>query len=420
MLSTPFILCRFFVLDEFTPVFLSYKKLSIVNYQLSNEKKLLPLHPSSIERLCIRLNTFSQRGNIKFSAKVHHRIFFRNVLLLLLFFLKNANLRISEMKKILGMGNALVDILMRLRSDDLLQQLDLPKGSMQLIDEAKMREIQDATLLLGQHVVTGGSASNAISGLARLGVDVGFIGKVGCDSIGDFFRVDSFENGVLTYLMGSKLPSGRCHVLISPDSERTMCTYLGAASCLAADDLKLAMFRDFDVLHIEGYMVESHDLMLRAAQLARRAGLEISLDLASYNVVDAEREFLRDYTTKYVDIVFANEEEAFAFTGKNAEEAALEIGQMCRIAVVKVGKRGSFVVSGSEFHQIPAAKVACIDSTGAGDLYAAGFLYGYARGLSLDKCARIGTICAGHVITFVGAKMDDRTWQSINAIVGNF
>lgn len=335
------------------------------------------------------------------------------------FFDKKQRLR-KNMKKILGMGNALVDILMRLKSDDLLQKLGLPKGSMQLIDEAKMREIQDATLLLGQHVATGGSASNAISGLARLGVDVGFIGKVGCDAIGDFFKVDSFENGVLTYLLGSTLPSGRCHVLISPDSERTMCTFLGAASDLNASDLNLAMFRDFDLLHIEGYMVESHELMLRTAQLARRAGLELSLDLASYNVVEAERDFLRDYATKYVDIVFANEEEAYAFTGKDAEEAALEMAQLCKIAVVKVGRRGSFVVSGNEFHKIPAARVRCIDSTGAGDLYAAGFLYGYARDLSLDKCARIGTVCAGHVITFVGAKMDDRTWQSINAIAGNF
>lgn len=326
----------------------------------------------------------------------------------------------AKMKKILGMGNALVDILMRLKSDDLLQQLELPKGSMQLINESKMREIQDATLLLGQHVATGGSASNAISGMARLGVDVGFIGKVGSDAIGDFFKVDSFENGVLTYLLGSHLPSGRCHVLISPDSERTMCTYLGAASDLHASDLNAAMFRDFDLMHIEGYMVESHELMLRTAQLARNAGLEISLDLASYNVVEAEREFLRDYATKYVDIVFANEEEAYSFTGKHDEEAARDIAQLCKIAVVKVGKRGSFVASGNDFYRIPAAKVRCIDSTGAGDLYAAGFLYGYARGLSLDKCAKIGTVCAGHVITFIGAKMDDRTWQSINAIVSNF
>ncbi|MGM9746597.1 MAG: adenosine kinase [Paludibacteraceae bacterium] len=324
------------------------------------------------------------------------------------------------MKKILGMGNALVDILMRLKSDDLLQRLELPKGSMQLIDEDKMRAIQEATILLDQHVATGGSASNTISGLARLGVDVGFIGKVGSDSIGDFFKVDSFENGVLTYLLGSQLPSGRCHVLISPDSERTMCTYLGAASDLRAADLSADMLRDFNLLHIEGYMVESHELMLRAAKLAHNAGMQVSLDLASYNVVEAHKDFLRDYAKRYVDIVFANEDEAFAFTGKHDEEAAHEIAQLCSIAIVKVGKRGSFAVSGDTVFRIPAAKVNCIDTTGAGDLYAAGFLYGYARGLSLDKCAKIGTICAGHVITFVGAKMDDRTWKSINAIVGNF
>ena len=175
------------------------------------------------------------------------------------------------MKKVLGMGNALVDILMMLKSDDLLHQLRLPKGSMQLINEAKMREIQEATILLDQHVATGGSVSNTISGLARLGVDVGFIGKIGNDSIGDFFKVDSFENGVLTYLLGSQLPSGRCHVLISPDSERTMCTYLGAASDLRATDLHERMFSDFDVLHIECYLVENRELMLRTAEMAKAA-----------------------------------------------------------------------------------------------------------------------------------------------------
>ncbi len=324
------------------------------------------------------------------------------------------------MKKILGMGNALVDILMMLKSDDLLQRLGLPKGSMQLIDEQKMREIQEATILLDQHIATGGSASNTISGLARLGVEVGFVGKVGNDSIGDFFKVDSFEHGVLTYLSGSSLLSGRCLVLISPDCERTMCTYLGAASDLRASDLKSSMFHDFDLVHIEGYMVESHELMLRTAELAKAEGKELSLDLASYNVVEAHRDFLWNYTEKYVDIVFANEDEAFAFTGKHDEEAAREIAKLCRIAVVKVGKRGSFIVSGNELYKAPAAKVQIVDSTGAGDLYAAGFLYGYARGLSLDKCAKIGTICAGHVITFVGAKMNDRTWESINAIAGNF
>ena len=318
------------------------------------------------------------------------------------------------------MGNALVDILMKLRSDDLLLQLGLPKGSMQLIDEVMMHQIQESTLLLDQHVATGGSASNTISGLARLGIEVGLIGKIGNDSIGNFFKVDSFENGVLTYLLGSQLSSGRCHVLISPDGERTMCTYLGAASDLNANDLTSNMFTNFDILHIEGYLVENQKLMLRTAELAKAANMEIALDLASYNVVAANRDFLRSYTEQFVDIIFANEEEAFAFTGKHDLEAAAEIASMCKIAAVKVGKRGSFIQKGTEAHTIGAAKVNCIDSTGAGDLYAAGFLYGYARGLSLDKCAKIGTVCAGHVIQFIGAKMDDRTWNSINAIAANF
>ncbi|MDD3404848.1 MAG: adenosine kinase [Paludibacteraceae bacterium] len=325
------------------------------------------------------------------------------------------------MKRILGIGNALVDILMLLRSDRALDQLSLPKGSMQLIDEKMLKKIQSETLLLDQHIATGGSAANTIISLAHLGVNVGFIGKIGNDSVGEFFNGDLFENGVLTYLAYSTLPSGRCHVLISPDSERTMCTYLGAAANLQAEDLKINMFKDFDILHIEGYLVSNKELLLTAARLAKKAKLKISIDLASYNVVEENLPFLLDFVEKYVDIVFANEEEAFAFTKlKNDEKAAQTIASLCDIAIVKVGQRGSFIHSKENKYRIPSVAVNCIDTTGAGDLYAAGFLYGLSHDLPLDQCGKIGTICAGHVIRFVGAKMDDRTWKIINEAANTF
>ena len=318
------------------------------------------------------------------------------------------------MKKILGIGNALVDVLVKINTDDLLRKLNLPKGSMQLIDQITMRHIADATSTYTQHTATGGSASNTTSALTRLGCTVGFIGKVGPDEIGSFYANDLNNNGVTPHLLKSDLPSGRCNVLISNDSERTMATYLGAAITLSANDLNINIFRQYDILHIEGYLVQNYNLITRAGQLAKEAGLIVSIDLASYNVVKENIDFLQDFVTKYVDIVFANEEEATAFTSLPAEEAVHAIAQQTNLAIVKVGAKGSYIKQGETLYHIPAQKANVIDTTGAGDAYAAGFLYGYANNMSLTHCAEIGTLCAGHVIEEIGAKITPIRWQEIH------
>ena len=317
------------------------------------------------------------------------------------------------MKKILGIGNALVDILVQLPNDESLHKLNLPKGSMQLIDQSTMRRIAETTSFLNKHVATGGSASNTSVALARLGCNVGFIGKVGCDEIGDFYATDLNNNGVMPHLLKSDLPSGRCNVLISNDSERTMATYLGAAVTLSAEDLNIDIFRQYDILHIEGYLVQNYNLISRAGELAKEAGLTVSIDLASYNVVTENIEFLQDFVSKYVDIVFANEEEATAFTQLPAEQAVHAIAQQTSLAIVKVGAKGSYIKQGETLYHVPAKKVKAIDTTGAGDVYAAGFLYGYANNLPLNRCAEIGTLCAAQVIEEIGAKITPERWQKI-------
>ena len=318
------------------------------------------------------------------------------------------------MKKILGIGNALVDILVKLNNDETLCKLNLPKGSMQLIDQSTMLRICDAISTYTQHTATGGSASNTSVALARLGCQVGFIGKVGHDTLGAFYSDDLTNNGVTPHLLKSNLPSGRCNVLISTDSERTMATYLGAAVTLNADDLNIDIFRQYDILHIEGYLVQNYDLISRAGQLAKEAGLIVSIDLASYNIVAENIDFLQDFVDKYVDIVFANEEEATAFTQLPAEQAVHAIAQQASLAVVKVGAKGSYIKQGDTLLHIPAQKVNPIDTTGAGDVYAAGFLYGYANNMPLSRCAEIGTLCAGHVIEEIGAKITPERWQKIH------
>ena len=319
------------------------------------------------------------------------------------------------MKKILGMGNALTDILLQIKSDEILSTLNLLKGGMQLIDTARTGEINLAVQHYTKKMATGGSASNTINGLTRLGVKAGFVGKIGKDEVGTFFVDDSIRNGVSPHLFESETASGRCIVLVSPDGERTLCTFLGAACELSAQDIHSEMFKDYDIFHVEGYLVQNHELIRTAIRLAKESGLMVSIDLASYNVVEENLGFLNEIIREYVDIVFANEEEARAFTGKEPEQALIHISDHCDIAVVKIGKEGSYVKSGLEIIQVSPYLANCIDTTGAGDLYAAGFLYGLANDFSLEVCGKIGSLVSGNVVEVLGAKMNDEVWRQIHA-----
>lgn len=317
------------------------------------------------------------------------------------------------MKKVLGMGNALVDVLILLDSDDMLHELGVAKGSMQHVDRRSVDKIFALAKEYKKHMVTGGSASNTISGLSKLGITSGFIGKIGKDDIGGFFQTDLRKNGVNPLLSLSDNKSGQCIVLISPDGERTMCTYLGAACELDENDLTPALFSEYDFFHIEGYLVQNHALIKKAVRLAKEAGLTVSIDLASFNIVENNLDFLHDIVSQYVDIVFANEEEAQAFTGKAAEEALIHISEHCDIAIVKVGKDGSHVKSASGTHKIAPILCNCIDSTGAGDSYAAGFLFGLTKNYSHETCGNIGSLIAGHVVEVIGAKLQEEKWEKI-------
>lgn len=318
------------------------------------------------------------------------------------------------MDKIIGMGNALVDVLVRIDDDSLLEKLHLPKGSMQLIQEDTLSEIRKYTSGMKIHRSTGGSAGNTVCALAALGANPGFIGKVGQDETGAFFGDTLRQRGVNALLATCDLPSGIASTFISTDGERTFGTYLGAAATLRAEDLSRKMFAGYNYLYIEGYLLQDHDLMLRAVQLAKEEGLQVCLDMASYNVVEAERDFFDQLIVKYVDIVFANESEALAYTGKTPHEALEEIASKCSIAVVKTGKEGSLVKKGTEVIQLLSCPIDnVLDTTGAGDFYAAGFMYGLTCGYSLEKCVQISTILATAVIQEVGTTLPAKKWDEI-------
>lgn len=319
------------------------------------------------------------------------------------------------MKKVLGLGNALVDIMIQLPDDTTLETFKLKKGSMQLSEIDFAEKIQKATVSFERSQSSGGSAANTIHGIASLGGEAGYIGKVGDDEFGVFFSRDMKEHNIQPFLLIGKTDTGRATALISPDSERTFATYLGSAIELTDVDLTSDQFKDYAILHIEGYLALNHKLMLRAAELAKNNNMKISIDMASFNVVEDNLDFLKDYVKNYVDILFANEEESKAFTGKEPEEALNELAEQCEIAVVKVGSKGSMVKSNDTMYRIEAFKATPIDTTGAGDLYASGFLYGLVNHMPLNECGRIGSLCASKVIEVIGSKMPEETWKEIKA-----
>jgi len=310
-----------------------------------------------------------------------------------------------------------VDILVGVQNDDFLIQFDLPKGSMQLIDENTAIKISQHVKQYELRKAPGGSAANTINGLSRLGVKTGFIGKAGDDEIGVFFKEDMIRSGITPMLTKGNAPSGRALVFVTPDSERTFATYLGAAVELNAEELDEKEFKGFSYFHIEGYLVQNHELIRQAVKIAKKHGLKISLDLASYNVVEQNMEFLDEIIRDYVDIVFANQEEAKAFTGLDPEGALSELAGLCDIAVVKVGSKGSLIQRGKEVHRVGVIDVTPLDTTGAGDLYASGFIYGLINKYPLSCCGEIGSILSGKVIEVVGPKMDDHIWDTIKEMI---
>ena len=306
-------------------------------------------------------------------------------------------------RNIIGIGNALTDMLVNLSNDKVLEEYQLAKGSMSLVDSQLQTAISKSVAGCPYSLSLGGSAANAIRAMARLGCKVGFIGKVGEDTTGEFYEQALRNIGIEPFMLRSEHRSGKCLALVSEDGERTFVTHLGAAADLQAEDIDGTILDSYDCLYIEGYLVQDHDLIRRTIEQAKEHGLKVAIDLASFNVVEENRDFLHDIVEKHVDILFANEDEARAFTGESDPQKALDhIAAMCELAVVKIGI-------------MAAAKR--VDTTGAGDFYAAGFMYGLTEGLSLRACGTIGAITAGKVIEVVGTTFGDEVWHEITTLV---
>lgn len=322
------------------------------------------------------------------------------------------------MKKILGIGSTLVDILSQVPNEEVLNELNLPNGSMTYVN------INDAVSIgerlaqqYGSQRAAGDSAANTMSGLARLGAKAGFLTMMGNDEMGQFFTNEMTRTGVEMLALKSDTPTGRVIAMVTPDGERTFATCLGASIELSPDDIKPELFDNWDIFYIEGYLVANPDMLRKAISTAKDKGLKIAIDLASYNVVEESRDFLLELVNNYVDIVFANEQEALALTGMEPEKALHYIAERCEIAVVKIGAKGAYIQRGDEIVTIPPMKADVVDTTGAGDMWAAGFLAGLVKGENLQKCGMMGAIVAKNIIEVMGAKMDDERWDNIHAAI---
>ena len=322
-----------------------------------------------------------------------------------------------QIKTIIGVGSPIVDSIAMI-DDAFLEQVEGEKGGMVLVDGTTIEKLIER-LPAGPSAAPGGSAGNTLFALARMGADAKFLGKIGNCARGNFYR-DRFADlgGDCSCFKQGEQANGHCLSLVTPDGERTMRTDLGAAMTLAPNEITPADFSGCDHAHIEGYLLFNEALMQRVLESAKEAGCRISLDLASFEVVHAARETIPSILENYVDIVFANEEEGEAYTGITDDFPAIakSLSELCEIAAVKVGPRGSIVASGEQIQMIDAIPVdSVIDTTGAGDLWAAGFLFGLSQGRALADCAMIGSVLGAAVVQQHGSFLPDALWETLLA-----
>ncbi len=309
---------------------------------------------------------------------------------------------------VVGIGNALVDVIAH-APDTFLDQHGLTKGWMDLIDTDRAVELYRA---LGSAVeMSGGSAANTMCGIASFGGRAAYIGKVTDDDLGQVFGHDLLAVGVQFRPGGddNHEPTGRCIIVVTPDAERTMNTFLGASSLLGVHDVDAAAVADGRVLYMEGYLFdrdEAKEAFRHAAAVAHDAGRLVSLTLSDSFCVDRHRDDFLALVSDEIDLLFGNEAELIAlYETETFDEAVTELRKHCEFAAITVGSKGSIIVTADDLIDVPAVPVRkVIDTTGAGDLYAAGFLHGLTAGRPLAECGHLGSLAAAEVISHVGPR----------------
>ena len=307
-----------------------------------------------------------------------------------------------------GIGNALVDVIAN-ADDNFLIANSIEKGGMTLIDDTRADELYGKMSAAVE--MSGGSCANTIAGLASLGGKGAFFGKVKQDQLGEVFIHDIRSLGVNFPASPSQdgAPTGRCLIIVTPDAQRSMSTYLGAAQKLTPDDIDEDTIRAAAVTYMEGYLWDepgAKEAFLKAAKIAHEAGRLVSLTLSDSFCVDRYRDEFRRLAREEVDLLFANEAEILSLYQTNVfDEALQQVRKDCKYAALTRSEQGSVIVANGEVHVVGAERIEkVVDTTGAGDLFAAGFLYGFTRGKDPVTCGRLGAMAAAEVISHYGPR----------------
>ena len=325
--------------------------------------------------------------------------------------------------KVLGCGSPIVDILVNVTDEFLAANVDGEKGGMELVDISVIDNIL-TKIDTKKSIVPGGSCANTIQALSELGIKTGLLGKIGLDDRGCFYTEDYRKKGgdISQFKMSSDVRTGCCLSMVTPDSQRTMRTYLGAAATISVNDIKEEDFAGYTHLHLEGYTLQYlSDVALKVLKLAKEKSLVVSIDLASFEVVKQFHDRLPELLKSYVDIVFCNEDEARELCGsEKSEDFFKAVDGLCKISVLKLGKSGSMIKSNNGLIKVDANLVTAVDTTGAGDLWQAGFLYGYVSckklsGKLLEKSGGFGSVLGAEIVQVMGASIPNHRWSEIKA-----
>ena len=323
------------------------------------------------------------------------------------------------MKKydVLGIGSALLDLTFEV-DDKLLSEMGISKGEMQLISKERSNEILKKLENYPYKSSPGGSASNTISGVAAMGGSSAFVGKIGNDSYGKLYEEKTNEIGIASFLSKQENEiTGHAITFITPDFERSFAVHLGASLFFKKEDVTLDLIKHSKILHLESYQLANPDLcenIFYSAKMAKENNLIISLDLSDAGLVKSNLPLFKEFIENYVNVVFANESEAEAFTQKKEKEALEEISELCDIIIVKLGEKGSLIKSKEGLFEIPGFKVKVNNTNGAGDIYASGILYGLSNNLDLEKSGKLASYAASLVVASPGARLAKDLIMSLN------
>jgi sugar/nucleoside kinase (ribokinase family) len=330
----------------------------------------------------------------------------------------------SQSVAVIGAGTAIVDLLVRVDDAFLAQELPDGRGNTTWVDAARLDELIRRLSERGFHPekAPGGSTGNLLCGLSELGCSTRFLGWLGLDDDGVYYRDTFAESGgnTCSFKYHPSRHTGRCLSLVSPDADRSMVTDLGASAEMNANELLPDDLDGATLLHTEGYLcgLKDRTFLPRLLERAKNAGIRVSFDLASYGIVREYRAELREYLGKYVDVVFANELEAAEFAGTNDPETMLDaLAQFCPVAAVKLGALGSLVRMDGRTVRIAPEPANPVDATGAGDLWQAGFLFGLLHHAGPEACGRIGSVLGAAAVSNFGARLPEERWHELRGSV---